>query len=76
VTAVVVADASPLIALHQIGEFRLLRALFTELIVPPAVAREIIPSVPTVSWVVERVLGQPIAPLVLRANLGPGRARR
>jgi uncharacterized protein len=72
VTAVVVADASPLIALQQIGQLRLLRAVFTELVVPPAVAREILASVPTVPWVVERVLAQPIAPLVLRANLGAG----
>jgi predicted nucleic acid-binding protein len=43
VTAVVVADAGPLIALQQIGQLRLLRAVFTELIVPPAVAREILP---------------------------------
>jgi predicted nucleic acid-binding protein len=48
VTAVVVAEASPLIALQQIGELRLLRAVFTELIVPPAVPQEILPSVPTV----------------------------
>ena len=52
-TAVVAADASPLIAFQQIGQLRLLRAVFTELIVPPAVAREILPSVPTVPWVVE-----------------------
>jgi uncharacterized protein len=72
VTAVVVADASPLIALQQIGELRLLRAVFTELIVPPAVAREILPSVPPAPWIVERPLTQPIASLVLRANLGAG----
>jgi hypothetical protein len=72
VTAVVVADASPLIAFRQIGELRLLRAVFTELTVPPAVAREILPSVPAVPWVMERALAQPIAPFVLRASLGAG----
>ena len=42
----VVADASPLIAFHQIGQLPLLQALFTSLLVPPSVAKEIAPSVP------------------------------
>jgi putative transcriptional regulator len=54
VTAPVVADASPLIAFQQIGQLTLLRGTFAELIVPPAVAREIQPSVPSVTWIVER----------------------
>ena len=57
VTAPVVADASPLIALQQIGQLHLLQALFSEVIVPPAVAREIQPSVPGVPWIIERALG-------------------
>jgi hypothetical protein len=72
VTTLVVADASPLIALHQVGELRLLQALFAEIHVPPAVAREIRASVPPQLWIVERALTQPAAPLVLRASLGPG----
>ena len=71
-TAVVVADASPLIAFQQIGQLHLVHALFTEVNVPPAVAREIQLSVPSVSWIVERPLTQPIAPLPLRASLGAG----
>ena len=71
-TAPVVADASPLIAFQQIGELRLLRAVFAELTVPPAVAREILPSVAPAPWIVERGLTQPIGPLVLRADLGAG----
>ncbi len=71
-TAPVVADASPLIAFQQIGQLTLLRGTFAELIVPPAVAREIQPSVPSVPWIVERPLAQAIAPLVLRASLGAG----
>ena len=71
-SAVVVADASPLIAFQQIGQLQLLRTLFGELTVPPAVAREILPSVPPAPRIVERRLTQPIAPLVLRANLGAG----
>jgi hypothetical protein len=72
VTATVVADASALIAFQQIGQLSLLQKVFMEVIVPPAVAREIQPSVPPVSWIVQRALAQPIAPLVLRASLGAG----
>ena len=71
-SAVVVADASPLIAFQQIGQLQLLRTVFGELTVPPAVAREILPSLAPAPWIVERRLTQPIAPLVLRANLGAG----
>ncbi len=71
-TAVVVADSSPLIAFQQIGQLQLLQTLFTSLAVPPSVAREIAPSVPPTPWIVERGLTQPIAPLVLRSNLGVG----
>jgi predicted nucleic acid-binding protein len=40
--ATVVADTSPLIALHQLGQLSLLQRIFGEIHVPPAVAREII----------------------------------
>jgi hypothetical protein len=46
VTATVVADASPLIAFQQIGQLNLLQKVFMGVIVPPAVAREIQPTVP------------------------------
>jgi len=68
----VVADASPLIAFHQVGQLPLLQALFTTLLVPPAVGREIAPSVPTQPWIVERHPTQPLAPQVLQASLGAG----
>ena len=68
----VVADASPLIAFQQIGQLPLLQALFTSLIVPPSVAKEIAPSVPRQPWILERQLVQPIPPLILEAELGPG----
>ena len=73
-TALVVADASPLIAFQQIGRLQLLRAVFGELIVPPSVIREILASVPPEPWIVERALTQPVVPLVLRANLGAGQS--
>jgi predicted nucleic acid-binding protein len=38
---VVVADASPLIALERIGRLELLKALFEEVLVPSAVAAEV-----------------------------------
>jgi uncharacterized protein len=68
----VVADASPLIAFHQIGQLPLLQALFTKVLVPPAVAREIAPSVPNQPWIVERSPTGPLAPQVLQARLGAG----
>jgi predicted nucleic acid-binding protein len=37
----VVADASPLIALAQVDQLPLLEQLFGEILVPPAVAREV-----------------------------------
>lgn len=71
-TAAAVADASPLIALQQVGQLELLRALFTQVTIPPAVAREVRPTVPLATWIVERALAQPIAPLAQRATLAAG----
>jgi hypothetical protein len=69
---VVVADASPLIALERIGHLELLKALFGEVLVPPAVAAEVAPRLVLPPWIRERALRQPIAREVLRATLGPG----
>jgi len=69
---VVVADASPLIALQQIEPLGLLEVLFAEVYVPPAVAREVAPRLVLPAWIRERALGQPIARDVLRASLGAG----
>lgn len=58
--AVVVADASVLIALDQIGQLSLLQKLFGVLLVPPAVAREVAPSLRQLpSWVQTRPLERP-----------------
>jgi hypothetical protein len=68
----VVSDASPLIALGQVGELRLLQGLFGEVVIPPAVAREVAPGVALPSWVKTRALQQPVAGEILRASLGAG----
>ena len=71
--AAVVADTSPLIALHQLGRLSLLQRILGEIYIPPAVARELSPGVPDLpSWIVVRGLAQPIASEILRASLGAG----
>jgi hypothetical protein len=55
----VVADASPLIALQQIGSLHFLEPLFGGVLVPPAVAREIAPSVPLAPFIEERAVEGP-----------------
>jgi predicted nucleic acid-binding protein len=41
----VISNASPLIALEQIGHLDLLKGLFSAVLIPPAVVREIAPTV-------------------------------
>ena len=72
--AAVVADTSPLIALHQLGHLSLLQRIFGEIYVPPAVARELSPGMPELpSWIVVRPLTQPIASEILPRLSGRGR---
>jgi predicted nucleic acid-binding protein len=68
----VISNSSPLIALEQIGQLALLEALFTSVVIPPAVAREVAPSVTLPSWIFEQALTQPLGAQVLGASLGPG----
>jgi predicted nucleic acid-binding protein len=69
----VIADASPLIALHQIGQISLIERLFGPILVPSAVAREVSPSLRTLpSWITTRDLTKPIGAEILKASLGPG----
>ena len=69
----VIADASPLIALHQIGQISLIEHLFDQILIPSAVAREVSPSLPTLpAWIIVRDLTQPIGPEIIRASLGAG----
>jgi uncharacterized protein len=67
----VVSDASPLIALQQIDELKLLQGLFGEVIIPPAVAREVA-SLSLPPWAKTRSLQQPMAGEILHASLGAG----
>ena len=68
----IVTNASPLIALHQIGHLELLPHLFDTILIPPAVAAEIATIRPQPEWLQEQVLSQPIGPQILRISLGPG----
>jgi predicted nucleic acid-binding protein len=71
-SAPVISNASPLIALEQIGHLDSLKGRFSVILTPPAVAREIAPTVRLPAWVSERAPAQPIGPQILRTALGPG----
>lgn len=52
---IAVTESSPLIIFHQIGRLELLRNLFDTIVAPPAVTREIAPSLGTLpAWIHER----------------------
>lgn len=71
--AAVVADASPLIALHQIGVLSVLSRLFSQVDIPPEVADEVSPSIPILpAWVLVRQLTQPVNRVISSAGLGRG----
>jgi hypothetical protein len=75
VAPVVVADASVLIALNQIDQLSLLQKLFIEALVPPAVAREVAPSLPQLpAWIHTRALEGPLHTAVAESSLDPGEA--
>lgn len=60
-SGIVVSNASPLIALEQIGRLDLLDRFFPRLLVPPAVAEEVAPSVSLPSSIEKRTLTQLMA---------------
>jgi predicted nucleic acid-binding protein len=69
----VIADASPLIALHQIGQVSLIERLFGRILIPSAVAREVSPSLPVLpAWITTHDLKEPIGSEILKASLGAG----
>ena len=68
----VVSDSSPLIALSQIQQLRLLHSLFGEVVIPEAVAREVAPAVRLPEWIITRPLAMRVDIEILHAKLGPG----
>jgi predicted nucleic acid-binding protein len=69
----VVADASVLIALAQIGQLPLLEGLFGEIVIPAAMAREVAPSLPQLpTWIRVGELPRRRDRRVEEAELDPG----
>jgi uncharacterized protein len=69
----VVSNSSPLIAFAAIEQLHLFPALFGSVLIPPAVASEIAPSVPTLPpWLRVEAVSLPLPQAVLRQSLGDG----
>ena len=68
----VVSNASPVIALEQIDHLQLLQHLFGTVLIPPAVAYEVAPTVTLPAWIEQQELEQPVGPRILGASLGSG----
>lgn len=71
-SAPVVSNASPLIALEQIGHLQLLEQLFGTIVIPPAVAHEVSSAIILLTGIEQQELTQPVGPRILSASLGPG----
>ena len=70
---VVVADASVLIALAQIGQLSFLERLYEEVVIPSAVQSEVAPSMPKLPpWVHTQTLQRPLDSRVAHAALDAG----
>ena len=68
-----VSNSSPLIALAAIERLDLLPALFTTVLVPPAVAQEIARSIPVAPiWLNVKALDASLPAVVLRRSLADG----
>jgi predicted nucleic acid-binding protein len=69
----VISDSSPLIALAQIGRLDLIRRLHTGISIPPAVAREVAPTVAELpDWLLVQNLAHPLQPSTVSGSIGPG----
>ena len=69
----VVSNSSPLIALARIQRLDLLPAIFESVLIPPAVAREILPSIPVLPAWLRIQAPNVLAPASLpRRRLGDG----
>jgi len=70
---IVVSNSSPLIALTQIGRLDLLGRLHPQVFIPPAVAKEISPTVQRLpSWLAVKPLLLPRHPDTVSGSIGPG----
>ncbi len=70
----VVSNSSPLIALEQLGLLNLLEQIFSSVLVPPAVVKEVAPTVTLPQWTTEQALLQSIGAQILSASLGESEA--
>lgn len=68
----IVSNASPLIALEQLSRLDLLEKIFGSVLVPPAVIREVAPTVTLPEWFVKQTLSQEVGSQILSASLGAG----
>ena len=69
----IVSNSSPLIALARIQRLDLVPAVLQSILIPPAVAREIEPSIPALpAWASVRVPSSKRPPLTSRGRLGDG----
>ena len=69
----VVSNSSPLIALSQIGRLDLLRQIHPQVLIPPAVAKEVQPTLARLpNWVEVKPLGLLRRPDVVSSSIGPG----
>ncbi len=69
----VISNSSPLIALTQIGRLDLLHQLHPLVLIPPAVAREVEPTVPALpGWLVVQPLAHSRQPQTVSGSIGPG----
>ena len=69
----VISNSSPLIALAQIGRLDLLHQLHPLVLIPPAVATEVEPTLPALpGWLVVQPLAHPRQPHTVSGSIGPG----
>jgi uncharacterized protein len=69
----VISNSSPLIALAQIGRIEILHQLHLNILIPPAVAREVAPTIPELpGWVLVRPLAHHRQPQTVSGSIGPG----
>ena len=71
-TGPVISNASPLIALTQIGHLDFLERIYRVIVISPAVAVEISQTVSLPTWIQIRSLSQSVGPRILQASLGLG----